>query len=405
MLARSRLLTIALAAVVTFGPAVTGVGSPYPEANQERWIVDLDDATPGEIRRAAAQTGAHLAAIDTTLGYAAVDDVRRDQLEHHLGVSVSPDPAFRLAAQSPIADAPDDPLFGSQWGAADLNLPQAWAIEDGSPNVTIAVIDSGITLKHEDIPYDRVRFGHDYPQNDSTPEDENGHGTEVAGVIIASRDNGAGIAGVANVELYVIKVVDRAGGGSSFDIAQAIREAADVGANIASLSLSSSGSEPMEEAVSYARSRGTLVVAAAGNDQDNAPERCVGAPARYPGAIAVGALEPPPGPGLASRNAEYSCQGPEVELVAPGSYVMTTTSSFYFPQRGTSFAAPHVAGVAGLVASYDASLNDTGIRERLNATADDMGDPGRDPVYGHGKVDPVEALSGASPVYVPTPRS
>jgi thermitase len=280
--------------------------------------------------------------------------------------------------------APDDPLWSYQWGPQALGMPAAWDLEAGNASVKVAVIDSGLDETHPDFAGVPIENGTDYVDHDSTPEDHNGHGTHVAGIVAAARDNGIGVAGTARVTLVPIAVLDQNGQGSCLDVALAVLEAIARGATILNLSLSCPDYAPLHLAVQAAAQAGALVVAAAGNVGSGCPAY----PAAYPEVLSVAALAD------ATDVASFSCAAPYVELSAPGVNVLSTyPGGVYRNDSGTSMAAPFVSGVAALVKARFPSMDGAAIRARLDATAVDLGAPGRDDESGYGRVDPVAALS------------
>ena len=306
---------------------------------------------------------------------------------------------------------PSDPAWASQYGPVKIQAPQAWEITTGSISVTLAVIDTGIDLNHPDLasqiwqnpgetPANGVDDdgdgyvddwrGWDFVNGDNQPQDDSGHGTHVAGIAAAAGDNNTGIAGIAwNVRLMPLKVLDRSGEGTNTDLALALRWAADHHADIINLSLGDSNPDPvMEEAVDYAYAHGVTVVAAAGNSSSSG----VLYPAVYTNTIAVAATD------SSNRVAGFSSYGPEVDLAAPGVGIYSTywnifSGSTYGTLSGTSMAAPHVAGVAALLAGLPQFNSPDTIRLALESTALDLGAPCRDPYYGLGLAQAFAALN------------
>src|SRR5512145_438583 len=144
-------------------------------------------------------------------------------------------PATTLA-QSGVA--PNDPDFGDEWALKHIRASCAWHYTIGSPDLTVAVVDSGIDLKHPDL-VDRLRDdGYDFVDDDDDPSDENGHGTNVAGIIAATLNNGEGGAGLApGVKILPVRVMNAKGYGSDRAISQGVRYAADKGAQVINMSL------------------------------------------------------------------------------------------------------------------------------------------------------------------------
>jgi subtilisin family serine protease len=334
-------------------------------------------------------------------------------LRGHLATLVALVLALLVAA--PVAAAAQgagDPYRDQQWNLDRLRIEQAWAISQGAGAV-VAVVDTGIALDHPDLVDRFLRredgsvVGLDLVDEDGDAGDEHGHGTLVAGVIAATADDGHGIAGVAPLASIVpIRVLDHAGAGRSEDVGRAIRWAADRGADVINVSLEAVGEDGTErlpgvpdDAVRYADERGAVVVAAAGNR----PGAAAGYPEDSP-IVLVGGVDRDDD---ASRFA--TVDRPD-GLVAPGVEIVSTwcrrtadgcdvASSPYGLAEGTSFAAPHVSGVAALLAAT--GLDAPEIRERLLAGAVDLGAAGPDRTYGAGRVDAAASLgvesAGGSP--------
>lgn len=242
--------------------------------------------------------------------------------------------------------------------------------------VKVAVIDTGIDQNHPDLKaYGGASF------ITSTFQDDNGHGTHVAGTI-AALDNGEGVLGVApEAQIYALKVLNSAGSGNYSDIAAAIEWSIDNGMNIISMSLGgSSPSELLRAAVVKAHQAGILIIAAAGNaGNDTGTGDNVLYPARYPEVIAVAATD------SSDKRASFSSTGPDVELAAPGVNILSTfPGGIYKALNGTSMAAPHITGLAALIKSTYPNLTNEQIRKKLSETALDLGQAGRDPWYGYG---------------------
>lgn len=279
---------------------------------------------------------------------------------------------------------PNDPSLGSQWALSAIGLPDAWSMTRGKQDILVAVIDSGVALSHLELA-GRLVPGWDYVRGDAIPEDENGHGTTVAGVIAANTDNGQQIAGVTwGVRVLPLKVLDASGNGYDSDVAEAIVAAADRGAQVINLSLGGEeASQTLQSAVDYAYAKGAVIVAASGNEH---------APVLYPaacdGVIAVGATREDGG------IASFSNYGQELDVVAPGDSVLSISRDGWSTRTvsGTSFAAPHVAGLAALLRSVAPGLANQAVERLITAQAVDQGPAGWDPDYGHGLINAADSL-------------
>jgi len=252
--------------------------------------------------------------------------------------------------------APNDPDYPKQWNFRSINIEPAWDETKGS-GVTVAVIDTGIS-RIPDMEQTKFVPGYDFVNDQEEANDDNGHGTHVAGTIAESTNNNLGVAGIAyEAALMPLKVLGQGGGGTVADIAEAIRFAADHGSDVINMSLGGGGdADVLREAIAYAHGKGVVIVAAAGNAATNSAAY----PARYPEVIAVSALD------SSGAKAPYSNFGAGVDISAPGGVLREddlsggilqntinpeTGEAVYLPLQGTSMAAPHVAAVAALVKS------------------------------------------------------
>lgn len=241
-----------------------------------------------------------------------------------------------------------------------------WGSSTGT-GIRVAILDTGIDRDHEDL---TVAGGTTTVDDTHWYSDVSGHGTHVAGTV-AALDNDLGVVGVApEVSLYAVKVLSDGGSGTVSSVVAGINWAVDEGIPILNMSLGSgSSSLTMKEACDAAYLAGHLVVASAGNNGnpggrgDN-----VGYPAAYESVIAVAAST------INDTRASYSSTGPAVELIAPGSGILSTVpGDKYGTKNGTSMASPHVAGVAALVWAANPGLTNAGVRQILRDTAEDLG--------------------------------
>lgn len=318
---------------------------------------------------------------------------------------------------SNIKSCNSNPYYGYQYylknnlyPGMDINVEPAWNLVTGSSKVTVAVVDTGVDLDHEDLKGALLQgytvgdpTGYGAPKN-WTKSDSKGHGTCCAG-IVGAIDNNVGVVGVANgVKILPVNIApnpctDKNEGGfaSTSEIAQAIRWAypkADV------LSCSWGGntySNDIVNAITEARNKGrkgkgTIIVFSAGNDTAK-----VNFPANVDGVVTVGAIE------QNGKICNYSNTGNSLDLVAFGNYVTTTdvmgslgyTTGSYtrYDFSGTSAACPQVAGVAALMLSANPNLTEEKVKEYLRNTARDLGEKGRDDLYGYGLVDAYKAVA------------
>lgn len=317
---------------------------------------------------------------------------------------------------SALDTTPNDPRFSEQWAHQIVNSEAGWDISTGSAGIIIAIIDTGVDLGHPDLA-SKLVSGYDFVGSDPTPSDLNGHGTHVAGIAGAATNNGVGVAGVDwQARIMPIRVLDADGSGYSTDIVEGINWAAANGADILNMSLGGTGSSSaMQNAVSSAHANGILVIAAMGNYRDQGNPTIY--PAAYPNVLAVSATAPD------DTYAFYSQYGSYNDVAAPGgemSYLHdpdgilstmptygVTLNSDGFSQNydhllGTSMATPMVAGLAGLILSKAPSMSPDQVQGLIEDTAVDLGAPGWDPDYGHGRINVAAAMQQVAVPDAPT---
>ena len=303
---------------------------------------------------------------------------------------------------------PNDPRFGELYGInnandADLDGPEGWDLGGlGSFPATggplVGIVDTGIQQNHEDLVGKTAvcggvnNFGFlgiigvDPTIVGGKCNDDNDHGTHVAGTIAAIANNGVGVAGVAfNSRLAICKALNSGGSGPVSGIANCINYLKNNGAKVISMSLGGGSATTMQQAVQNAwqGGNGALIVAAAGNDGN----ATLSYPAAYAEVVSVAATD------SNDAHASFSNTNADVEVSAAGVNVLSTKrGGGYVAFSGTSMATPHAAGVAALIWGKFPSLTAAGTRAKLDAGVDDLGAPGRDTSFGFGRLTLSKAL-------------
>jgi subtilisin family serine protease len=275
------------------------------------------------------------------------------------------------------------------WNINRVDAEISWGISTGDP-VKVGVIDTGIDLKHPDLK-ENIKGGYNAINPLKSPDDDNGHGTHVAG-IIAALNNSIGVIGVGpKIDLYAIKVLNASGSGYLSDVIEGLDWAVSNGMQVVNMSLGTDQDvQSFHDAILSAYNAGVTIVAAAGNSGG-----AVSYPAAYPEVIAVSATDED------DQIASWSSRGPEVDLAAPGVNIYSTyKGSTYKTLSGTSMAAPHVTGAAALIIdtkkcdlNLDGVCTPAEVQQRLEQTATDLGTPGKDDLYGSGLVNVYNALT------------
>ena len=322
------------------------------------------------------------------------------------------DAEARIAAQTDVIKAvepdseqtaqiiPNDPLYRQfQWNLRRIGMEQAWDLRPDAADVTVAVLDTGVDLSHPDLkPNVLTDQGYDFLDDMPSPQDDESHGTAVAGIIGALGDNHEGVTGIAwHVKILPIKALNSQGRGPDSAMVKAILYAADNGAKI--INISSTGtrySAALETAVQYAQDKGDLIVAAAGNTGNG--DNSVDYPAAFDGVIAVAAIDDK------DQLATFSQRQSYVSLAAPGVDVPSTAwagagRGLYASQSGTSIAAPHVSGAAAILWALRPDLSAADIANAIENNTDKVASS--DPGYGAGILNVARAVAalrlGVSP--------
>jgi serine protease len=364
------------------------------------------------------------------------------------------DPAVAYAVPDYVAHAaqatpppffiPNDPGRGGagnwqtvQWnftGPFSVNAPDAWGLAarvgaPGGKGAVVAVIDSGVAFENykrfrrsPDFRSSQFVKGWDFVDHDRHPDDQESHGTHVTGTIAESTNNGVSVTGLAyGVKIMPVRVLDSEGNGDGSTIARAIRWAAKHGAQVINMSVEfesgmRAGDIPeVLSALRYANHKGTVLVAASGNEGDTR----VTYPAAAPQVISVGATT------VDGCQADYSNGGKRLDVVAPGggadapdsdnpsdqqnchperrgraifqeSFTRNVQTFGLVGFEGTSFATPHVSAVAALIIATQRlgpHPTPTQIKQRIEQTATDLGPPGYDQEYGWGLVNAAAAIA------------
>jgi len=255
-----------------------------------------------------------------------------------------------------------------------INVNAAWDHVTGNTSITIAVVDTGVDLNHPDLQANLVA-GYNFKDNNDLPQDDNGHGTNVAGVIAAVGNNRLGTSGILwNAKIMPLKALDKKGTGDEDTLGKAIQYAVDNGAKIVVMSLGLHRYSPyMQDIVNYAEEHGVLLVAAAGNEGND-----IKYPAAYKTVLAVGGI------GSSGAIVQESNYGPELDLVAPWEVYTTALDGKYQVNYGTSMAAPQVAAVAAMVLAQHPDWKPAQVRNHLRHTAEDISVRGWDERTGYG---------------------
>lgn len=335
------------------------------------------------------------------------------------------DPSFQDGHQWALRNIGQNPPGGTN--DADIDAPEAWNITQGNSNIIIGILDSGIpmlsgSLSHPDLDdLNKIILGNDYTNDGEGVRDLLGHGTHVAGIVSAETNNSTGIAGVAgDCKILVVQVFNASGYLWWSWFKNGVIYAVDNGAKIINFSGAGGASQEAYDAVAYADSHNVLLVASAGNNCGARVFYPAAYSSSFPNVIAVSATD---------HNdviSEYSSVGPQVNVAAPGGYgtanfcetediyndaddIYSTTPNYSFNLQnlhpevtqnygylaGSSMAAPHVSGVAGLVLSLNPNLIPSQVRNILQQTADKvagMGGQNFTNDYGYGRINAYKAI-------------
>ena len=228
------------------------------------------------------------------------------------------------------------------WEIVKFNIPNQWKYSQGE-NIKVSVIDTGCDLDHPDLK-DNIIQGINFVDLNKEPQDDNGHGSHVAGTIAAS-NNQTGIVGVApKAKIMPVKALDKKGSGTLDNIIKGIIWSADNKADIITMSLGSpSPAKPLEDAINYAASNGCIIFCAAGND---GPDSDIMYPAKYANTISIGAIDEN------LQRTDFTCSGETLDFLAPGHNILgCVPDNTYAVMSGTSMSNPFAVGCACLILS------------------------------------------------------
>lgn len=273
---------------------------------------------------------------------------------------------------------PDDPYFldGQQWDMKAIDMEKAWDLQRANSSVTVAVVDTGVDYNHPDL-LGKIIKGRNYIANSDDPLDDHGHGTHVAGTVVASTNNKIGISSVSwGAKVLAIKACDGNGDCLTSNVVQGISYALERGVKIINISIAGvgsckrenffSGDRVYEDVIKDAEKKGAIIVVAAGNHNQNAAQEVPGA---CEGVFTVGATNSSNARWL-NNDSSGSNFGNIVDIAAPGSPILSTTvQNGYSIRNGTSMAAPHVSGAAALLLSFNKNLSADQVRTCLTKGA------------------------------------
>ena len=351
-------------------PSLDEINEKYQVQEISLVFEELDQADP--IAEQYGMTGIFRLTVPYgTDIFAMIADYRRDPAVEYAELNL----LYR------IAETPNDSDFKLQWGLnntgqtggkvdADIDAPEAWDLQTGQSSVMIAIVDTGVDYNHPELMGGRVRteIDRDFINNDEDAMDDHGHGTYVAGIAAANTNNAMGIAGVCRgCQILPVKVLSSGGEGSAASVAQGIQYAAQAGADIISMSLGAKAncgcSQTIARAINYAYERGSLLIAASGNDYN---KKRISYPGSSPRVVDVGATD------NRDKEAAFSNRNKKnLDVRAPGVDVYSLDlGSGYRTASGTSAATPHVSGAAGLVWSARPELTNNQVWWLLKMSAE-----------------------------------
>ena len=371
--------------LVLIAVALAATGNTAPRVGDARIVVGYASSQGTAARALEEQLGARRVAAIPQLDVHVVEvPPERAQL---VLAALRSSTIVRYADRDRIVRAlgvPNDELWPTQWSPRKTNAPKAWDLTTGSAQVVVAVVDSGVDPSQPDLRAKLVG-GYDFVNGDALANDDNGHGTAVAGIAAASSNNGIGIAGYCwRCRIMAVKVLGADGRGFSTTVAQGIVWATDHGARVINASLGGPDDDAaVAAAAEYAWIHGALLVAAAGNDSSSVLEY----PAALPHVLSVGASD--------RHDRLYGFSNRGASLAAPGENSTTALGGGYERFAGTSSATPVVSGIAALALSAAPAAGPLELTQALEQTAAPM------PGVTFGRVDAYGTVHALAPGLVP----
>lgn len=379
---------------------------PDPESDIAGYIVSIKDgAMDGKMKAKAGSAPAGGKFFVVNKPEDALDFANTGQIEYI-------EPNYLIQADAWPTDPPNDPGYSSQWDlttAQGINAPATWKAGYFGAGVVVAVCDSGINRSHEDFVGANIAKGWTFLTNSSGKtssfagaEDDNKHGSHVSSTIMASVNNGKGIAGIASkVTLLPIKILDSKGSGTTYDLIQAFDYAMKQGADVVNCSIGSPPSSDryggffsLQDMIDQLNAKNIIVVSAVGNEAlDGNPYEF---PASCKNVIGVGSV------GTGKNVSSFSNYNESVDVTAPGEGIWgcSTSATSYSSMSGTSMATPHVTALAAIGKEYakknGKTLSEGIFLNLLKASSIDRGTAGLDKYYGWGVINIANFLNAAN---------
>lgn len=287
-----------------------------------------------------------------------------------------------------------DPMKDQQWSLKAVDAEKAWSMTTGA-GATVAVVDTGVDLKHPDLEANLVE-GYNAEQPGGSPQDGHYHGTHVAGIIAAVANNGVGVTGIApQAKVIPVRAISR---GGVAEVADGIVWATDHGARAINLSLgwdfpNQSTEETIKRAVKYAIDKNVVICAAMSNSSRynprSVPDNLANKPGFEGGVIGVGNVD--------VNDARNGAYGNWKDISSPGTKIMSTLPNERWGNlTGTSMATPMVTGIVALMVAQNPGLSNVEIKQQIMASAVDLGDAGKDDQFGAGRISAPGALGSTA---------